>query len=126
MQIPPAVRWGVIGCAIVGGLSMIRHGSPPQTSVSTAPSPHAELQRPPSHPASMPPTVSTPAEQRSMPQASDRGYWQDPSIDPEVLERAFEPPRRSLPTQARPQSSAISPSQSDWRHLQRDEAAVVY
>ena len=53
-------------------------------------------------------------------------YWNDPSLDPKVLERAFAPPSRPLPPEARPTASAIIPPEREWRQLKRDEAAVAY
>ena len=53
-------------------------------------------------------------------------YWNDPSIDPKLLERAFAPPSRPLPPEARPTASAITPTEQEWRQMERDEAAVAY
>ena len=36
-------------------------------------------------------------------------YWQDPSIDPEVLKRAYAPPSRRLLPEDRPSAASIQP-----------------
>lgn len=52
-------------------------------------------------------------------------YWQDPSIPPEVLKRAFQPPPADLPPEARPGSFNITPSPKTAQSL-RDQELVVY
>jgi hypothetical protein len=65
-----------------------------------------------------------PPEMRTAPGGAR--YWNDPSIDPKLLERAFAPPSKPLPPEDRPTASAIIPSAEEWRQLERDGAAVVH
>ena len=51
--------------------------------------------------------------------------WKDPSIDPQVLEKAFAPPP-PLPPQARPKPSALVPPAREWERIQRQDDAVAY
>jgi hypothetical protein len=52
-------------------------------------------------------------------------YWNDPSVDPALLERAFAPAPRVLPPEAQPKASAIVPPQKALQELQA-QGAVAY
>lgn len=45
--------------------------------------------------------------------------WYDPSVEPEVLRRAYAPAGR-LPPQARPVLLPIEPTEEDWERLRRE------
>ncbi len=53
------------------------------------------------------------------------GTYQDPSIPPEVLQRAFSPPPASLPPAARPRPSNIEPPRRALDQMRRG-GAVAY
>jgi hypothetical protein len=53
-------------------------------------------------------------------------YWSDPSLDPDVLKRAYAPVSEPLPPEARPKSPAIHPPEREWRRLKRKEEALAY
>ena len=50
--------------------------------------------------------------------------WFDPSVDPEILKRAYAPPG-PLPPEARPFSLRTQPSDEEWAKL-RKENAMAY
>ena len=53
-------------------------------------------------------------------------YWNDPSVDPKALERAYASPQRPLPAQARPKPSAIVPPKEAEDQMKRDPDAIPY
>jgi hypothetical protein len=52
-------------------------------------------------------------------------HWNDPSVDPELLRRAFAPPPTNLPPEALPRASSIHPPREALKRLQ-SKGAVAY
>jgi hypothetical protein len=62
---------------------------------------------------------------RSVPAPSaGRGPWQDPSVPPEVLARAFAPPPADLPPEALPKPLRTQPPREEWQRLQSEGIAA--
>lgn len=130
MQVPRVVWLGFIGCALVVSGSLVfqrKQDSPtssPRTPVNgAAASGSASSETPPPGP-----TVSSQVERAGIDHSTLvlQRYWQDPSIDPKVLERAYAPAPKRLPSEARPTRSAIEPPAEEWRRLQREDNAIAY
>lgn len=128
----PRAAWPILaGCGLVIGYGVfgrraasrpsMRQGSGHEAAVA-APS-NAEQQITASRSSSMAKPASGSGLFRRQPPDP---YWQDPSVDPDILARAFARPPRSLPPEARPEASAIEPSEREWRRLQREDKAVAY
>ena len=60
-----------------------------------------------------------------VPTVNSQGYWNDPSIDPQVLKRAYPPPPKDLPEEAKPQPLQLKPTAQQWHDLQ-DQGLVAY
>lgn len=133
MRAAPAV-WVGVGLAMVLGVALIGpfHPSSPEKTKALGSASSASVgagslrQRPrlPSPRASTAAGPIAPPDIRTAPGGAR--YWNDPSLDPKVLERAFAPPSKPLPPEARPTASAIIPPAQEWRQLKQDEAAVAY
>jgi hypothetical protein len=79
--------------------------------------------------SAQPTVATTPAQADASAGSQPSGsttYWHDPSVDPEVLAKAFAPPPANLPATARPKPSNIHPSPREWRRLQEQQNAVAY
>lgn len=73
-------------------------------------------------------SAASPSERADRPVviADGEPHRQDPSIDSAVLERAFQPPPRSLPSEAKPKAAALTPPEREWRRLRRQSDATAY
>ena len=81
------------------------------------------LVAPPDAPAAVPlPGVVAPP---TGPDPTGGMHWNDPSVDPEVLKRAFAPPPTNLPPEALPRASSIHPPREALKRLQ-NKGAVAY
>lgn len=108
---------------------------PPERQAATTPPVTERGQRPASRSADAPAPRPGGAESTktgwSPPVAAGPGGargWQDPSVDPAALARAFRapPPPDFLPPEARPRPPEIHPPARAWRELEREERAVAY
>ena len=59
--------------------------------------------------------MAAPAERLILP----KGAWNDPSVPPEALKKAYAPLSHPLPPEARPQPSNIHPPEAKERRIQR-------
>lgn len=134
-RIPSHLVWlGAAGCLLVAGSWTLRRQAapPPPVYPEAAPealgaaSPTPEQPTAPSRPTPTAQSIGPHERVHPFAQPSAQPYWQDPSIDPEVLARAFAEPPRSLPPAARPTDAAIHPPERVWRQMQRDDKAVAY
>ena len=114
---PAHLIWVMIGAAFLVALAVFLR---PQTAqqLATAPAgPAGSLQTPVASRAAEPAAVVNPENLSTI---------QDPSLDAATLQRAFQPPPppSSLPPEARPRPSDITPPGREWRQLQREQHAV--
>jgi hypothetical protein len=131
MQVPRAVWLGSIGCAmVVSSFLMFPRMQHPPTSMSLRTPVNGAAASGPSfsETSSRLPTAFPRAERAEIDHSmlALQRYWQDPSIDPKVLERAYAPAPKRLPPEARPNRSAIEPPAKEWRRLQREDDAIAY
>lgn len=114
------VRLGVAGGLIAAAWAFAQ--SRPLT-------PSQQTIQPAGIPTASPPTTSpwsAGSDARHVIDADGQQPWDDPSLDPEVLQRAYAPPPRSLPKEARPEMLPIHPPEREWRKAQRNEDAIAY
>lgn len=120
MRAPWLVRLGLAG-GLIAAVWAFAHDRPLTPSQQTIQP--ADL--PPASPPSTPP-LSAGSDERDVIDAYGQQPWGDPSLDPEVLQRAYAPPPRSLPKAARPEILPIHPPEREWRKAQRNEDAIAY
>ena len=79
-------------------------------------------------PASPPPPEGIPVQAAVMPafRADSGALWNDPSIDPAVLEKAFAPPPADLPPEALPFASNITPDPQSLKALEGSGDLAAY
>ena len=53
-------------------------------------------------------------------------YGNDPSVEPDVLARAFAPPPANLPVSERPITRQLVPDPDEWQQLQRSTDALAF
>ena len=82
--------------------------------VASAVASHHPTQAPQCLPQSSP-IAETPADALILP----KGAWNDPSVPPEALKKAYAPLSHPLPPEARPQPSNIHPPEAKERRIQR-------
>lgn len=114
MRIPRMVWVGVVGCAVLVGLwgiaLFIRLSAQSLASKGLKPSAVA----------------AEPARAHALTEDVTGGrYWNDPSMDPEMLKKAFAPPPTNLPPEARPVPLNLMPSNKELQRMRR-EGAVAY
>ena len=52
-------------------------------------------------------------------------YWHDPSVDPEILKKAYAPPPSDLPREALPYASNIEPDAEAWGIFQKAQDPLI-
>jgi len=114
MRLPRAISIGAVACGMaitIWSLSrllmspILPRTTPPAKTAATLPRPAAS---------------ADPRLEHLAP------HQRDPSVDPEVLARAFAPPPANLPAKARPKPSNIHPSPREWKRLQEQHEVVAY
>ncbi len=73
------------------------------------------------------PETGLPVEREALVNPENLQPVDDPSLDLATLKRAFQPPPppSSLPPEARPHPSDITPPSQEWRQLQREQHALA-
>lgn len=74
----------------------------------------------------MKPVQTEPVRQPAPEEVTATPSWKDPSIDQEMLERAYAPIAEPLPVEAIPVASSIQPPEQEWRRLERQYDAVAH
>ncbi len=72
------------------------------------------------------PAASTTPSQDGTRNLTQPLYWNDPSLDPEVLKRAYPPTLTNPRARRHHQPEPIQPDRDEWNRLQRERKAVVY
>jgi len=114
MRVPRAMWMGLVGCALLAvlwGLALfIRLSAQSLASKDLKPSAVA----------------AEPARVHALTEDVTGGrYWNDPSMDPEMLKKAFAPPPANLPPEARPVPFNLMPSNKELQRMRR-QGAVAY
>jgi hypothetical protein len=78
----------------------------------------ATLRTPAPAAAAMPAAAGPPAD------VTQGRHWADPSLDPDILRRAYAPVSKPLPPEARPKAQRLMPSAREWRRLDREDATL--